>query len=455
MGFFIGLIFGIGLMVFIHELGHFVAAKMNGVEVETFSLGWGPRLVGFRHRGTSYQISWFPIGGYCKMKGEMVPGMAGGGAETAVPRAPEKGSFLAASSWRRAVIYVFGPLFNLLFALLVTAIIWWAGFTTFSSDNRVILATDYTLDTFPAPTPAATAGLKTGDRITAINGTAVENFQDIVGIVSTAPGRDLLLTVLRSEGGTSRTLALHLRPELDKNTGAGRIGIYSWVDPVFGAVTPGSAWAIAGLLAGDRIVALGGKPVANSIDVEQSLASKPAKVEVTYERAGARETVPVVLDWSGTSPTGEAFVLQAFRSPRLGPIQAVERSARETWSTAAETVKGIGLLFRGVNLRNAVAGPIGIASLIGNATISGFQRGIGAGVVTFFQLLSLLSVVLFLMNLLPIPAMDGGQIVLLVVEIIRRKPAKVSLVWRLQIIGFTLMLTILVLATLNDVWPKG
>src|SRR5208337_3553574 len=93
----IGLV-GLGLMVFIHELGHFVAAKLNGVEVEVFSLGWGPRLAGFRYRGTSYQISWFPIGGFCKMKGEMVPGIAGGGAG-ATP-VPEKGSFLAAARWR-------------------------------------------------------------------------------------------------------------------------------------------------------------------------------------------------------------------------------------------------------------------------------------------------------------------------------------------------------------------
>ena len=162
-----------------------------------------------------------------------------------------------------------------------------------------------------------------------------------------------------------------------------------------------------------------------------------------------------MLDWSGTPGLGIGFATTAFRSPRVGPLGALERGARETWNTAKNTVQGIGLLFRGVNLRNAVAGPIGIASLIGNATVSAFQVGFGVGVVTFFQLLSLLSVVLFLMNLLPIPAMDGGQIVLLVVEIIRRKPAKVSVVWRLQIIGFTLMLAILVLATLNDVLPKG
>ncbi len=451
MAIVIGLVFGIGLMVFVHELGHFVAAKANGVAVETFSLGWGPKLVGFRHGGTSYQISWLLVGGYCKMKGEMVPGMAGGGGEAGAPPAPEKGSFLAARPWQRVVIYASGPLFNLLFALVVVSVIWWAGFRTWSSDNRIILASDYSLDTFTGPLPAAQAGLKTGDRIVSIDGASIANFQDILEMVTASPGRPLDLVVQREEGGTEHTVAVRLTPELDRNTGAGRIGVYSWIDPLIASVSPGSAAAIAGLHAGDLIRELNGKPVASSIDVEAALASRPSTIQVTYERAGIVTTVPLVVDWSQTPNLGIAFALKEFRSPRLGLVGAVEKGAGETWQTAVDTVRGFGLLFRDINLRNAVAGPIGIASAIGTATISGFQRGIGPGVVTFFRILSLLSVVLFLMNLLPIPAMDGGQIVLLIVEIARRRPVKVSLVWRLQIIGFTLMLSLLVLVTLNDI----
>ena len=259
MAFLIGLA-GLGLMVFVHELGHFVAAKLNGVEVEVFSLGWGPRLAGFRYHGTMYQVSWLPIGGYCKMKGEMVPGLAGGAGAagsvgagaagepvTAPPASPvhEKGSFLAAASWRRVVIYVFGPLFNLIFALLVFALIWGIGFKVASSDNRVILATDYTLDKFAQAPPATVAGLMTGDRIMAIDGAPVEKFQDILENVAVAPGKPLAVTVQRAGSGVSTSLVI--TPELDKETGAGRIGIYAWVDPVVRNVAAGSAAAIAGL----------------------------------------------------------------------------------------------------------------------------------------------------------------------------------------------------------------
>jgi regulator of sigma E protease len=442
---------GLGLMVFVHELGHFVAAKMNGVEVEVFSLGWGPRLAGFRRRGTSYQISWFPIGGYCKMKGEMVPGLAGGNAGSAAPPAPEKGSFLAAAAWQRVIIYVFGPLFNLLFAVIVFGLIWGIGFKVPSSDNRVILATDYTLDRFPQPPPAAAAGLRTGDRITGIDGAPVEKFQDILESVSLAAGKALQVTVHRDASGASDTLTI--TPQLDKDTGAGRIGIYAWVDPVVRTVSAGSSAAIAGLRPGDRITGVDGRPVRNTMDIFQSLADRPPKLPVSYQRAGREETATLIFvyDGKGSPNLGLGFAYQIFRSPRLGVGGAVKKSIEETWSTVTLTVKGFGLLFQGINLRNAVAGPLGITSAIGNTATSGLELGVGAGLVALFRLLSLLSVVLFLMNLLPIPAMDGGQIVLLVVEIIRGRAVRPALTWRLQLIGFTLMISLFVLVTLNDI----
>ena len=471
-------IIGLGVMVFVHELGHFVAAKLSGVTVETLSLGWGPRLVGFTRGGTSYQISWFPVGGYCKMKGELVPGLAGGGAE-AIARADEsrgtaprdgtaptvggapvsetrlpehpRGSFLAASPLQRIMIAAFGPIFNLVFAFLVFAFIWWVGFAVASSDNRVILATDYTLDTFPERPPAALAGLRTGDRITSIDGAPVEKFQDILENVSVAPGKRLAVTVQRA--GTGAVETLYLTPQLDKNTGAGRIGIYAWIDPLVRSVAPGSAAAIAGLQPGDRIVEAGGHPVANTMDLYQALSSKPPKLDVTYDRAGqpVHARMVFVYDDKGSPNVGLDFAFTLYRSPSLGPLGAVRHSLEETWTTITLTVKGIGLLFQGIKLRNAVAGPLRITYYIGSAATSGFELGVAAGFVNFFRFLSFLSVVLFLMNLVPIPAMDGGQIVLFVVEIVRGRPVRSRLIWRLQVIGFSLLIGLSLFVTFSDV----
>jgi len=449
-------IIGLGIMVFIHELGHFVAAKMNGVEVEIFSLGWGPRLIGFTSKGTVYQISWFPIGGYCKMKGELVPSVAGGAATKGEPAGAgqrERGSFLAAGPWRRILIAAFGPVFNLAFALIVFAVIWWAGFSVPSPDNRVILASDYTLDSFAQQLPAAAAGLKTGDRVTAIDGVPVEKFQDILEMVTVAPGKALRMTIqpAASAGGGSQTRTI--TPQLDKNTGAGRIGIYAWVDPVVEKVLPGSAAAIAGLRSGDRILGAGDRSVRNSMDLEQALADRPAKLRVRYDRGGEESSATLVFkyDDKGAANLGLQFALTLFKSPRLGPLGAMAKSVDETWSTVTLTVKGIGLLFKGVKLRNAVAGPLGITYAIGSAATSGFAVGVGEGFVQFFRLLAFLSVVLFLMNLLPIPAMDGGQIILFLVEAGRGRAVNARLIWRLQIIGFSLLVLVFVFSSINDV----
>ncbi len=135
----------------------------------------------------------------------------------------------------------------------------------------------------------------------------------------------------------------------------------------------------------------------------------------------------------------------------MGPGGAFVHSLEETGNTIGLTLKGFGLLFRGIQLRNAVAGPLRITYYIGSAATSGLQMGLGAGVVAFFRLLSFLSVVLFLMNLLPIPAMDGGQVVLFVVEVARGKPVRSQLIWRLQLIGFSLLILLSLIVTFSDI----
>jgi regulator of sigma E protease len=334
----------------------------------------------------------------------------------------------------------------------VFTLIWWIGFDVASPDNRIILATDYTPNTFPQQPPAAAAGLRTGDRITAIDGVTVQNWQEIRESVSRAPGKPLRVTVKRAtNGGGTRTLTI--TPQLDKNEGAGKIGIYPWVDPVVRSVVPGKAAAIAGLRAGDRIIETDAHPIGNAMDLSQALAARPPKMRVTFERAGSRETTTLVFvyDDQGNPNTGIEFAVGLYRSPQLGLGGAMRKSLDETWVTISLTVKGIGLLFQGVKLREAVAGPLRITQYIGLAATSGFSMGVGAGFVSFFRFLAFLSVVLFLMNLLPIPAMDGGQIILFIVEIGRGKPVNTRLIWRLQIIGFSLLVLLFVFASINDV----
>ena len=435
-------ILGLGIMVLIHELGHFLAAKANGVEVEVFSLGWGRRVVGFQHRGTTYQISWFPLGGYCKMKGDDALREAWRNDNAEYPLEP--GSFFAASPWRRIAIIAAGPLANLAFAVVVLSLIWWAGFRIDSPENRIVLASDFSLDAISEPTPAQASGLRSGDRITRIAGHDIGNFQDIRRHISSAPRRELPITVERD----GMLLATAITPELDPNTGGGRIWVYPWIEPVL-EVRLGGAASLAGLRSGDRVVAVNAVAVRHSIDVVQHLQAGAAQVDFTIERDG--QTLPVTVALTdGADELGLGFRLPQSRSPRLSPVGALARGMDDTWNTMALTFSGFARLFEG-NARNAVAGPLRITYFVGRAATDGFERSFGEGLVRFFRLLCLISIVLFIMNLLPLPALDGGHLALCVTELIRGKPLRPAVVYRIQTLGMSLLLVLAITVTFSDI----
>ncbi len=445
----LGLI-GLGLIVFIHELGHFLAAKMNGIAVEVFSLGWGPKLVGFTRGGTTYQIAWFPIGGYCKMKGEiMVKPPEEKSAEDAKK---EAGSYPAAHPLRRICVAAFGPLFNLVFALAIFTVIWWAGFRVFSPDNRIILATDYSFVQFDSPPPAAAAGLKTGDRIIAINGERVENWSDIKEWTALSARKTLVYAIQRG----AETLEVRMTPVLDKETAAGQIGIYPWYDPVVESVDPEGPAALVGLHKGDRILAVNGVKVEHGMGLYAELArDKLPRVSLEFERPGTagtlQGTIAPVYGKETFPELGIGWALNEYRTPLMGPGQAFVKSLSEVMKTIRVSIETIGVLFQGVNLQNAVGGTPRIVWELGDAVTSGFSMGVGTGFVTFFRFSAFLCIALFIMNLLPIPITDGGQIVLFLIELIRGKPVQPRTVVRYQYIGFSIILALIVFFTFNDI----
>lgn len=440
---------GLGIMVFVHELGHFLAAKAVGIEVEVFSLGWGRRLLGFTRRGTAYQIALFPVGGFCRLKGEDAFRAAVRDRQDRFPDVP--GSFYSASPLRRIAVAVSGPAANVLFAVVVLSVIWLVGFDVYSADNRVVLASDYTIDYSPSDPlpPAAAAGLRTGDRVVAIDGRPTEYFQQISEIVSMSADRTLEFTVVR--GGTR--LHLDVRPQLDRETGGGRIGVYSWTDTVVESVEVGSSGHLAGLERGDRIVSVDGRPVAHLIDLVSALSPRPERVRLGVERAGTVVDVDmrVLYDADGGARLGVGFRQNVYRSPRLGVPAAIREGAAEAWRSLRMAVTGLLTLTKGINLRNAVAGPLRISYYVGTVATSGFAASFGTGLLSFFRFLCLLSVVLCVSNLLPVPALDGGQIVVFLVEAVRRKPVRPRVIHGMQLVGFAVVASLLVVFTLSDI----
>ncbi len=443
----LGLI-GLGIVVFVHELGHFMAAKLVGIQVDVFSLGWGKKLVAFKRKKTEYRISWIPVGGYCKMKGDDSLKKAWESGSDTIEK--EEGSMYGVSPWKRMVVVLMGPLFNLLFAILVLSVVWFAGITIRTTGNRIILASDYVMQAKQQTFPADIAGLKTGDRIIEIQGKKTEHWRDIQEAIAVSARKEIQLKV-QAEDGSIRILKI--TPELDRETGAGRIGVYSWIEPYIETVAKDSSAAIAGLKSGDLITSIDGMPVRHTLDLMKAFENRNPAHTVTVARGTETISTELVLHYSkdGAPELGVTFKPLLFRSPRISVGTALVKGAKETFSTLDLTIKSIGLLFSGVKLGSAVSGPIRITYYVGEVATQGFKFGIGEGLSSIFSFLSLLSVSLFFMNLLPIPALDGGLFLLYLIEMITGKILRPKLIYRYQIVGIAIILGILVFSTLGDI----
>lgn len=447
----IGLI-GLGLVVFVHEFGHLIAAKAVGIEVEAFSIGWGKKLWGFSRGGTEYRLSVFPVGGYCKMKGEQLLQRAWESGSDSVEK--EEGSFFAAAPWRRIVVAAAGPAINLLFAIVVLSIVWWFGFTVQTYENRIVLASEVELaqktqQNGDATAPADRAGLQTGDEITAINGEPVNSYRQIQQLVATSAERSLTMSVERD--GSTRTI--EITPALQSDTGAGRIGVYPYVEPILAAVPAGSPAALAGLQRGDQIVSANGEPVMHSMNVVEHMRSSAEPVAITYKRGDVvRETTVVPRSTrEGGVQTGLRFQPITVRMGESGPFRAAAKGTTETFETLSLTIRSLGLLFGGVDVTQAVAGPLRISYYVGEVATQGFSVGLGTGLRTLFNFLSLLSVALFFMNLLPIPVLDGGQIVLYGIEGVIRRPIHPKAIYWYQMVGMIVVFALIIFALFGDI----
>lgn len=443
---------GLSVVVLVHEFGHFLAARAVGVEVEAFSIGMGPRIFGFKRKGTEWRLSALPVGGYCRMKGEESFKAA---LEQKLPHIPaEKGSFYGEPPWKRMLILISGPLFNVFFAVVLFSVVSLVGITIQTAPNRIVLASEASaLSGQPSlaggSAPADAAGLKTGDFITSIDGRPVKDYSDLQEIIGLNPGKELGLTVDR--GGES--LRLPITPRLDKESGQGLIGIYAWIDPVVDSVDPQGPAAIAGIRGGDIIEEVNGRPVRNTIEVLSALKTSPEKVNLAAMRDGEPIAAALVVSYAegGQPNLGVSFRAETRTDKATSFGGAIAAGAAETWETFAMSMKGIGSLFSGANILKALSGPARITFLVGSTAQESIKASGISGITTILSFLAFLSVSLFVMNLLPIPALDGGQMILSLAELLRKKPLLTTTIYRFQFVGAAMILVLFFLATFSDV----
>lgn len=440
------LIIVLGILVFIHEAGHFLAAKWAGVWVHRFALGIGNPIPGlsFTWRGTEYAICWLPLGGYVKMA-TAEEDATSSALEGATPAAavPPDAYFEAKPVWKRMIIILAGVTMNTLFALVVFTGLAAKNGRGIDPETRVGLVDTTGL----APALAPLRALAPGDTILAVNGVAVRQWGDVQDGIMAGPGDTVRIRVA---GKPDVVLAVD-HDALETRAMAAQ-ALASWHPAVVGTLTPGLPGARAGLAPGDTIVAVDGTPTPQWWDLTAIIRAHPnTEVVLSVARAGGRVSLPVTpaaeveRQPDGSERTigriGAANATQVVYE-RLTLVQAMGEGFRATVNASTTVVRSVrGMLTGKVSGRN-IGGPI----LIGQYAAASAEAGLGV----FFGFLGVISINLAVLNLLPIPVLDGGQFMFLLAEGILRRPLSLKLRERLTMVGLVLVMALMVFALSND-----
>ncbi len=435
----------VGVLVVIHELGHYAVARAVGVKILRFSVGFG-RTLWMRRFGadqTEWAIAAIPLGGFVKMLDER----EGDVAVRDLPRA-----FNRQNVWARILIVLAGPFANFLLALLI----YWALFIAGLPGVKPVVGDP------PRDSPAAFAGLSNGDTIRAVADEAVHTWTDVRWLLlKEAVKRGVTPIEVETQGGGRSTRNLDMgaitKDDLDRDF-LGKLGLRPFRPRVaadLGRVLPASAAERAGLAEGDRVVSVGGKPIATWFDFTAQIAANPGRtLAIVIERQGRRFEVRATPDPAGEGASrigrlgiepGAALKLEYERmttTVRYGPIEALPRAAHKVWDLSIFSVKMLGRMIVGdVSWKN-LSGPITIADYAGQSAQLGW--------ITWLGFLALVSVSLGVLNLLPIPLLDGGHLVYYFAEIVKGSPVSEKTMEIGQRLGLTLLLGLTFFAFYND-----
>ncbi len=431
----------LGVLIFVHELGHFLVAKRSGVGVLKFSLGFGPKLFGVKRGETEYLISALPLGGYVKMIGED-PGDQS--AEAADPRR----SFSKKSVGTRARIILAGPVAN----LLLPVVIFWGVFA--------VVGQPYLLPVIGTPeagSPAAEAGLQSRDHVVAVDGQKIERWDQVLAAIRGSSGRTLALAVARD----GRTFEVRLEPRPLKTRDVFGQEIEVWdvglqeplISTRIGQLEPGHVAQQAGLRSGDRIVALNGVPVSDWEQMRKGIRGSPGKpLRATVEREGQRfdlEVTPRPMKQrtaAGEEEVGQIGIGPAPESQfeRLNPAKALVAGVQKTVELSALIMQGFGKLIQAKISPTTIGGPILIIQMAGEV--------VQQGPVQLLTFTALISINLAILNLLPIPVLDGGHLLFSLIEWLRGKPVSLRKREIAQQVGMVLIIGLMVFAFYNDIF---
>ena len=426
---------GLAALIFVHELGHFLAARRCGVVVEKFSIGFGKKIFGTTRGETEYIVAAIPLGGYVKMKGEELD------EET-----NEEGSFSAAPPSHRLLIAFAGPLFNILFALAIYIFVYMVGVEALSP----------IIGTVKESSPAQVAGLQTGDQVIAVEGKSIRLWDELQNKVYHSPGKELDFQVERQSGQIVNIKITPIAEEIKDPFGDSRqVGLIG-ITPLVNTITyikKGSAAEKAGLQLNDRVMAVGNTPIFGWTDLRPAAVDEPGVPLVFKIRRNGTETlVPltttpkIVKDAKGKElKVGEIGIGMSGKMvlEQYGLLGSIVRSIKETWKMTSLIAISVQKMIFGSIPADQIGGPILIFQIYGEQAEQGFSE--------FISLTALLSINLGLINLLPIPILDGGHIFFFLIEMIKGRPVSEMNRERAQQVGLFMLISLMVFAFYNDI----
>ncbi|MFN3597207.1 MAG: RIP metalloprotease RseP [Rubricoccaceae bacterium] len=453
-------VLALGILVFVHELGHFLAARLFGMRVDAFSLGFPPNIFKRKVGQTEYRIGAVPLGGYVKIAGMVDESLDASG----VVSEPQPDEYRAKPVWQRVVVITAGVVFNLVLAGLIfigLAMAYGRAYTPAENVRLEVLEGSI----------AHEMGLRSGDRVVAVGGQPIVAFEEVLD--PSALARTPYTVTVERDGeevtltGPEQLMTRLSRAQRALGDDAGLAEIFGAgprLPAVLGGVVAGSAAAEAGLRAGDRIVALGETPIDSWNDITRAVqASGGEPMRVVWERpdslVAAGDPAPVaradgVARFEGTitpRASGERYLLGVQNAPdalgvryeRLGPLEAVEAGVERAVASTTLYVAVVGRLFTGrENFRENVGGPL----MIAKQTKEAADRGADA----FWVFVAMLSIALAVFNILPIPALDGGHLMFLLYEAIARREPSLKVRIAVQQVGMVLILALMAFVIFND-----
>jgi regulator of sigma E protease len=427
------LLLGLSILVILHELGHFLTARAFGIKVEKFYLffdAWGVKLLHFNYKGCEYGIGWLPLGGYVKIAGMIDESMDT--EQLAGP--PQDWEFRSKPAWQRLIVMLGGVTVNIVLGIFIFWMLTLKYGETYIPNDKLPFGI--------APgSVGRTIGLQAGDRIVAVNGKPIVRFEEV------SSSKVLLgnsqITILRN--GVEQQIQV---PGNILNQVADE-GIAEFIQPRIALlpikeVAVGGPAEKAGMKAGDLIVQVNGHAVNYIDEYQQQLkALKNKNVQIGLVRGVDTLEVKSVLAADGTLGVMLSLTGLPTETKEYGFVQALPIGASKAWGSFADNAKGIGKVVTGqVKANKAFTGPIGIATMFGSTV----------NWVKFWSLVGLLSMALALMNLLPIPALDGGHAVFLLIEMIKGKPLSDKFMERAQLVGFVILMTLMAFVFGNDIF---